>query len=202
MNAAMPSFWSAVAMGIGAMVGAGIFALLGQAGQIAGSAVWWSFLAGGVIALLSGYSMGRLGADQVRVMSFVARDEIPLAPASPPDPLRELVTIAVMRLVFPDRLIPASLDIDGLAGLKQRLDAGANVITSLIPPDGGLAGVANYRLDIEEALRTPDAVRPVLTRCGLETASAEACRRGVGKRRRTLAGLRETTAMDAAVGED
>ncbi len=56
------SFWSAVAMGIGAMVGAGIFALLGQAGQIAGSAVWMSFLAGGVIALLSGYSMGRLGA--------------------------------------------------------------------------------------------------------------------------------------------
>ena len=49
-------------MGIGAMVGAGIFALLGQAGQIAGSAVWISFAAGGVIALLSGYSMGRLGA--------------------------------------------------------------------------------------------------------------------------------------------
>ncbi len=56
------SFWSAVAMGIGAMVGAGIFALLGQAGQLAGSAVWISFVAGGFIALLSGYSMGRLGA--------------------------------------------------------------------------------------------------------------------------------------------
>ena len=56
------SFWSAVSMGIGAMVGAGIFALLGQAGLIAGSAVWLSFLAGGIIALLSGYSMGRLGA--------------------------------------------------------------------------------------------------------------------------------------------
>jgi len=56
------SFWSAVSMGIGAMVGAGIFALLGQAGLIAGSAVWLSFLAGGVIALLSGYSMGKLGA--------------------------------------------------------------------------------------------------------------------------------------------
>jgi len=56
------SFWSAVAMGIGAMVGAGIFALLGQAGQIAGSAVWISFLVGGGIALLSGYSMGQLGA--------------------------------------------------------------------------------------------------------------------------------------------
>lgn len=56
------SFWSAVAMGIGAMVGAGIFALLGQAGTIAGSAVWISFLVGGIVALLSGYSIGRLGA--------------------------------------------------------------------------------------------------------------------------------------------
>jgi len=55
-------FWSAVSMGIGAMVGAGIFALLGEAGAIAGSAVWISFVIGGVIALLSGYSMGRLGA--------------------------------------------------------------------------------------------------------------------------------------------
>ncbi|AKS41864.1 APC family permease [Wenzhouxiangella marina] len=56
------SFWSAVSMGIGAMVGAGIFALLGQAGAMAGSAVWISFLIGGVVALLSGYSIGRLGA--------------------------------------------------------------------------------------------------------------------------------------------
>ncbi len=55
-------FWSAVAMGVGAMVGAGIFALLGQAGAIAGSAVWLSFAAGGLIALSSGYSIGRLGA--------------------------------------------------------------------------------------------------------------------------------------------
>lgn len=56
------TFWSAVAMGIGAMVGAGIFALLGQAGAIASSAVYLSFLIAGGIALLSGYSMGRLGA--------------------------------------------------------------------------------------------------------------------------------------------
>lgn len=56
------SFWSAVAMGVGSMVGAGIFALLGQAGVIASSAVYLSFLIGGGIALLSGYSMGRLGA--------------------------------------------------------------------------------------------------------------------------------------------
>jgi amino acid transporter len=55
-------FWSAVSMGIGAMVGAGIFALLGEASAISGSAVYISFLIGGVIALFSGYSLGKLGA--------------------------------------------------------------------------------------------------------------------------------------------
>jgi len=55
-------FWQAVAMGVGAMVGAGIFALLGQVGAIAGSAIYISFFIGGVIALLSGYSLSRLGA--------------------------------------------------------------------------------------------------------------------------------------------
>ncbi len=55
-------FWSAVLLGVGAMVGAGIFALLGQAGAVAGSAVWLSFLLGGGVAALSGYSFGRLGA--------------------------------------------------------------------------------------------------------------------------------------------
>ena len=55
-------FWSAVSMGIGAMVGAGIFALLGEASSIAGSAVYISFIIGGIIALFSGYSLGKLGA--------------------------------------------------------------------------------------------------------------------------------------------
>lgn len=55
-------FWSAVSMGIGAMVGAGIFALLGEASVIAGSAVYISFILGGVIALSSAYSLGKLGA--------------------------------------------------------------------------------------------------------------------------------------------
>ncbi len=55
-------FWSAVSMGIGAMVGAGIFALLGEATSIAGSAVYLSFIIGGIIALFSGYSLGKLGA--------------------------------------------------------------------------------------------------------------------------------------------
>ena len=55
-------FWSAVSMGIGAMVGAGIFALLGEASAISGNAVYLSFIVGGVIALFSGYSLGKLGA--------------------------------------------------------------------------------------------------------------------------------------------
>lgn len=49
-------------MGVGSMVGAGIFALLGEAGAIAGSAVWLSFLIGGVVATLQGYAVAKLGA--------------------------------------------------------------------------------------------------------------------------------------------
>ena len=48
-------------LGLGAMVGAGIFALLGQAGAIAGSAVWVSFAIAGVISLLLGYAVAKLG---------------------------------------------------------------------------------------------------------------------------------------------
>ena len=49
-------------IGVGAMVGAGIFALLGAAGEVAGAAVWLSFLIAGVIAALQGYSFAKLGA--------------------------------------------------------------------------------------------------------------------------------------------
>lgn len=55
-------FWSAVSMGIGAMVDAGIFALLGEASLISGSAVYISFTIGGIMELLSGYSLGKLNA--------------------------------------------------------------------------------------------------------------------------------------------
>ncbi|MGX5695955.1 APC family permease [Agromyces soli] len=49
-------------IGVGSMVGAGIFALLGAAGAVAGSAVWLSFLVAGIIAALQGYSFAKLGA--------------------------------------------------------------------------------------------------------------------------------------------
>jgi amino acid transporter len=52
--------WSAIFLGIGSMVGAGIFVLLGQAGAIAGNLVWISFILGGLIALSAGYSLAKL----------------------------------------------------------------------------------------------------------------------------------------------
>ena len=48
-------------MGVGAMVGAGIFALLGEAGSKAGNAVYLSFVIAGIISLASGYSYAKLG---------------------------------------------------------------------------------------------------------------------------------------------
>jgi amino acid transporter len=51
----------ATVLGIGSMIGAGIFALLGEAGAVAGAAVWISFLVGGVVAMLLGYVCAKLG---------------------------------------------------------------------------------------------------------------------------------------------
>ena len=48
-------------IGIGSMVGAGIFALLGQAAVIAGSAVWLSFLLAGGVTMLLAYNVVKLG---------------------------------------------------------------------------------------------------------------------------------------------
>ncbi len=51
---------SAAMLGIGTMVGIGIFIVIGLAGSIAGNLVWLSFIIGGIIALLSGYSLAKL----------------------------------------------------------------------------------------------------------------------------------------------
>jgi amino acid transporter len=53
---------AAVSIGIGGMVGAGIFSILGVVAQAAGNAMWLAFLIGGVVALLSTYSYAKLGA--------------------------------------------------------------------------------------------------------------------------------------------
>jgi methylornithine synthase len=117
--------------------------------------------------------MKKLGADQMRVMNFVPQPGTPMARQKPPDPQRETLIAAVMRLVFPDRLIPASLDVEGIAGLKSRLNSGANVVTSIVPPGEGLLGVAQHSLNIEEGGRTTASVKDVLKRVGLEPATRE-----------------------------
>src|SRR5262245_66400984 len=53
---------AAVSIGIGGMVGAGIFSILGVVAHAAGNAMWLAFAIGGVVALLSTYSYAQLGA--------------------------------------------------------------------------------------------------------------------------------------------
>jgi methylornithine synthase len=130
--------------------------------------------------------MLNLDADQVRVMNFVPQIGTPMVNRTPLDPKKELLISAVLRLVFPDRLIPASLDVDGLTGLKQRLDAGANVVTSIVPPGRGLAGVARHSLDIEDGKRTFASVKEVLQVCGLRPAGTEAYLPWITRRRMAI----------------
>jgi amino acid transporter len=53
---------AAVSIGIGGMVGAGIFSILGVVAEAAHNAMWLAFAIGGVVALLSTYSYAKLGA--------------------------------------------------------------------------------------------------------------------------------------------
>jgi methylornithine synthase len=117
-------------------------------------------------------AMAYLDADQVRVMTFVPQQGTPMQDQPAPSPLRELTIIALMRIAFPHLLIPASLDVDGLAGLRGRLNAGANVVTSLVPPGQGLAGVAQGSKDIEDGRRTVDGIAATLHECRLAPSTA------------------------------
>src|SRR5262245_34882544 len=54
--------FAAMAIGIGGMICAGIFSILGVVAEAAGTAMWLSFIIGGVVALLSTYSYAKLGA--------------------------------------------------------------------------------------------------------------------------------------------
>jgi methylornithine synthase len=116
--------------------------------------------------------MGELGASQMRVMSFVPQKGTPMETMAAPDPLRELKIIAAIRLCYPNVLIPASLDVDGIEGLELRLEAGANVVTSIIPPQAGLMGVAQCSKDIDGGGRTVEQIIPILKRLGLRPATA------------------------------
>jgi methylornithine synthase len=118
-------------------------------------------------------SMRDAGWEQVRIMTFVPQAGTPLEDVVPAGDLDELLTIAVLRLACPQALIPASLDVDGIAGLERRLNAGASVVTSIVPPTRGLAGVSQSELDIEEGYRTVEGVLPHLARLGLRAGTVD-----------------------------
>jgi amino acid transporter len=53
--------WTATSIGIGGMIGAGIFSILGIAASVSGNAMHLSFIIAGLVALLSTYSYAKLG---------------------------------------------------------------------------------------------------------------------------------------------
>jgi len=115
--------------------------------------------------------MGSLGCQQIRAMTFVPQKGTPMENTRPTEPIDELIAIAVMRLLYPNRFIPASLDVEGIAGLKTRLAAGANVITSIVPPNEDLAGVAQHELDIDNGHRSVEHVLRLLDEMGKKAAT-------------------------------
>ena len=117
--------------------------------------------------------MGRIGASQVRVMSFVPQEGSPMENVKSPDRYIELKIIALMRIMYPWALIPASLDVDGIEGLEARINAGSNVVTSIIPPHKGFAGVAQNSKDVDDGGRTVAEVAKILETMGLKTASPQ-----------------------------
>ncbi len=129
-------------------------------------------------------TMAQLDVDQGRVMSFVPQEGTPMAALKTPERSQELLVIALLRLVLKDSLIPASLDVDGIEGLKSRLTAGANVVTSLIPPAAGLKGVSNSKLDIDEGKRTIAGVKEVLQDTELKLAPVTEYQDWIDRRRR------------------
>ena len=117
--------------------------------------------------------MGKEGASQIRVMSFVPQKGIPMEHQITPSRDLEYNIIAAMRILYPDLLIPASLDIDGISGLRARMNAGANVITSIIPPMEGLMGVAQNTKDVDDGGRSVPEVLAILKDMGLKSATNE-----------------------------
>lgn len=118
-------------------------------------------------------TMGEIGARQVRVMSFIPQAGSPMENHRTPDRIEELKIIAMMRLLYPDALIPASLDVDGIKGLEDRINAGANLITSIIPPKSGFMGVAHSVMDVDEGGRTVKEAAAILKQMGLRIAEKE-----------------------------
>jgi amino acid transporter len=118
--------WGVAALGVGAMVGAGIFALLGEVALVAHGAAWIAFIAGGIIAMFSGYSYARLAATYPSDSGIVAffNAGLPARAAAGSFSLIYLLTLAVSsaliaksfgayaaRLAFGDGAAPIWIDL-------------------------------------------------------------------------------------------
>ncbi len=121
--------------------------------------------------IISLRGMAKENPQMVRVMTFIPQEGTPLEEKVQESNLSELKIISVLRLMFPDKLIPASLDVEGIEGMVYRLNAGANVVTSIIPSDSSLEGVANYDRKHEERKRDPKSVVEKLRTMGMEPAA-------------------------------
>jgi len=55
-------FWQIAFYGLGSMLGAGIYALIGRASETLGNAVWLAFIVAMIAALLTGLSYASVGS--------------------------------------------------------------------------------------------------------------------------------------------
>ena len=108
--------------------------------------------------------------DMVRVMTFLPQAGTPLSDFNDKSNLSELKILAILRLMFPVCLIPASLDLEGIDGMVPRLNAGANIVTSILPSNSQLEGVANYDRGLEERDRDIKSVIKKLESIGMRPA--------------------------------
>ncbi|SES78166.1 pyrrolysine biosynthesis protein PylB [Methanococcoides vulcani] len=108
--------------------------------------------------------------DMVRVMTFLPQQGTPLEGKEVRDSSSELKIISILRLLYPDKLIPASLDLEGIDGMVHRLNAGANVVTSIISSNSSLEGVVNYDREHAERDRDVKSVIARLKTMGMEPA--------------------------------
>ncbi|WP_086636641.1 methylornithine synthase PylB, partial [Methanonatronarchaeum thermophilum] len=108
--------------------------------------------------------MSKQPTNQVRCMKYVKQKGIPIPHQK--TPTEYSTVIAVLRLTNPQKLIPASLDINGLKGIEKPLEAGANVVTSLVISDLGLKGVAQHEYGIDSGERSPKQVKKYLKQKG------------------------------------
>lgn len=108
--------------------------------------------------------------DMVRVMTFLPQEGTPLSDYKDNSNLSELKILAILRLIFPKCLIPASLDLEGIDGMVSRLNAGANIVTSILPSNSRLEGVANYDRGFEERDRDIKSVIERIENIGMRPA--------------------------------